>query len=88
MQALPKNLYNMYSTYTNPTALNTQSTMEICPATRNPYLKTLDQGIYPNTTVTTPMDKEDAPIKIGEVVWFLQDMTPRGLWPIGRITEN
>ena len=27
-------------------------------------------------------------IKIGKIVWILQDMTPRGLWPIGRITGN
>ncbi|XP_063710185.1 uncharacterized protein LOC134838713 [Symsagittifera roscoffensis] len=28
------------------------------------------------------------PIKVGEIVWIFQDMTPRGLWPIGRITGN
>ena len=32
--------------------------------------------------------KKTPPIKIGEIVWILQDMTPRGLWPIGRITGN
>ena len=32
--------------------------------------------------------KKTLPIKIGEIVWTLQDMTPRGLWPIGRITGN
>ena len=28
--------------------------------TRNPYLETPDQGVYPNTTATTTMDIEDA----------------------------
>ncbi|XP_063720246.1 uncharacterized protein LOC134846785 [Symsagittifera roscoffensis] len=32
--------------------------------------------------------KKTPPIKIGKIVWILQDMTPRGLWPIGRITRN
>ena len=32
--------------------------------------------------------KKTPPIKIGEIVWILQDMTPRGLWPIERITGN
>ena len=32
--------------------------------------------------------KKTPPIKIGENVWILQDMTPRRLWPIGRITGN
>ena len=34
--------------------------MEIRPTTRNPYLETLDEGVYPNTTARTTMDKEDA----------------------------
>ena len=32
--------------------------------------------------------KKTPPVKIGEIVWILQDMTLRGLWPIGRITGN
>ena len=44
----------------NPTALNTQSATEICPTTRNPFLETPDQGVYPNTTDILTMDKEDA----------------------------
>ncbi|XP_063711366.1 uncharacterized protein LOC134839674 [Symsagittifera roscoffensis] len=32
--------------------------------------------------------KKTPPIKLGGIVWILQDMTPRGLWPIGRITGN
>ena len=50
--------------------------METRPTTRNPYLETLDEGVYPNTTAKTTMDKEATPIK------------KRGLWPIGRITGN
>lgn len=30
--------------------------------------------------------KRTAPLKIGQTVWILKDLTPRGLWPIGRIT--
>ena len=52
-----------HATSTNPTALNTLSTIEICPTNRNPSLETLDQGIYPNITATTLMDKEDAAYK-------------------------
>ena len=36
----------------------------------------------------TKMAKKTPPIKSGEIVWILQDMKPRGLWPIGRITGN
>ena len=32
--------------------------------------------------------KKTSPIKIGKTIWILQDMTPRGLWTIGRITGN
>ena len=32
--------------------------------------------------------KKTPPIKLGEIVWILQDMMPRGLWSIGRITGN
>ena len=30
--------------------------------------------------------KRTAPLKIGQAVWIRKDLTPRGLWPIGRIT--
>ena len=32
--------------------------------------------------------KKTPPIKIGKIVWILHAMTPRGIWPIGRITGN
>ena len=49
-----------HATSTNATALNTQSTTEIRPTNRNLYLETLVEGVYPNTTATTTIDKEDA----------------------------
>ena len=49
-----------HTTSSNPTALNTQSTMIIRPTTRNPYWETLDEGFYLNRTAKTTMDKEDA----------------------------
>ena len=30
--------------------------------------------------------KRTAPLKVGQTVWILKDFTPRGLWPIGRIS--
>ena len=26
--------------------------------------------------------------KIGVVVWILKDLTPRGIWPLGRVTAE
>ena len=30
--------------------------------------------------------KRTAPVLVGQTVWILKDFTPRGLWPIGRIS--
>ena len=27
-------------------------------------------------------------LKVGDVVWVLKDLTPRGIWPIGRVVET
>ena len=55
---------------------------------------TCNQLIYNQIKVRSKKDSstscklETISIKIGEVVWILQDLTPWGLWPIGRITRN
>ena len=40
-----------------PLQTQQQSTMEIRPTTRNPYLETLDEGVYRNTTAMTTIGR-------------------------------
>ena len=34
------------------------------------------------------MDRQQPPLKVGDVVWVLKDLTPRGIWPLGRVVET
>ena len=33
-------------------------------------------------------DNNQPPVKVGDVVWVLKDLTPRGIWPLGRVVET
>ena len=33
-------------------------------------------------------DNNQPPLKLGDVVWVLKDLTPRGIWPLGRVVET
>ena len=33
-------------------------------------------------------DNIQPPLKVGDVVWVLKDLTPRGIWPLGRVVET
>ena len=33
-------------------------------------------------------DNNQPPLKVGDVVWVLKDLTPRGIWPLGRVVET
>ena len=48
--------------------------------------KRLMKQFIPTLLPRQQWTKKTPPIKIGEIVWILQDMTPRGLWSVGRIT--
>ena len=32
-------------------------------------------------------DRDQAPLRLNDIVWILKDMTPRGIWPLGRVPE-
>ena len=32
-------------------------------------------------------ENNQSPLKVNDVVWILKDMTPRGIWPLGRVLE-
>ena len=33
-------------------------------------------------------DNHQPPLKVGDVVWVLKELTPRGIWPFGRVVET
>ena len=33
-------------------------------------------------------NKATSPLKVNDIVWLLQDVTPRGIWPLGKITAT
>ena len=33
-------------------------------------------------------DNNQPPLKVGDDVWVLKDLTPRGIWPLGRVMET
>ena len=33
-------------------------------------------------------DNNQPPLKFGDVVWVLKELTPRGTWPLGRVVET
>ena len=33
-------------------------------------------------------DNNQPPLKVGDVVWVLKNLTPRGIWPLGRVVET
>ena len=32
-------------------------------------------------------DSDQTPLRVNDIVWILKDMTPRGIWPLGRVLE-
>ena len=44
------------------------------------YLPTLDRR--------QKWNKATSPLKVNDIVWLLQDFTPRGIWPLGKITAT
>ena len=44
------------------------------------YLPTLDRR--------QKWNKATSPLKVEDIVWLLQDFTPRGRWPVGKITAT
>ena len=44
------------------------------------YLPTLDRR--------QKWNKATPPLKVNDIVWLLQDFTPRGIWPLGKITAT
>ena len=32
-------------------------------------------------------DSGQTPLRVNDIVWILKDMTPRGIWPLGRVLE-
>ena len=44
------------------------------------YLPTLDRR--------QKWNKATSPLKVKDIVWLLQDFTPRGRWPLGKITAT
>ena len=47
----------------------------------NRYLK----NYLPLLTIRTKWTQPTQNIQIGDLVWLLEDLTPRGLWPLGRV---
>ena len=34
------------------------------------------------------LNEMQPPLKVGDIVWVLKDLTLRGIWPIGRVVEE
>ena len=61
--------------------------MEVCPTNCRPCLDRLVKEFLPTLLPRQKWLKRTPPLKIGQTVWILKDLTPRGLWPIGRISS-
>ena len=46
----------------------------------------LQKENLPTMLKRTKWNFAEEPLKRGDVVWILKDRTPRGIWPLGRVT--
>ena len=46
----------------------------------------LQKENLPTLLKRTKWNFAEEPLKRGDVVWILKDRTPRGIWPLGRVT--
>ena len=59
--------------------------IEIITAAIRPCLEPPTESVHPNSASPTEMDLKNLPISNGQPVWILEDLTPSGLEPQGRI---
>ena len=94
VEALTPNHFLLWRSHANMPTLQTQqpSTLsrqwKFAQQLATHIWKRLMKEFIPTLLPRQRWTKKTPPIKIGEIVWILQDMTPRVLWPIGRITGN
>ena len=50
-------------------------------------LETTASSVGPHTEPETKVDVKKAAMEVGDVVWLLDDWTPKGIWPLRRVTR-
>ena len=48
----------------------------------------LVQEYVPTLNTRAKWQKTDQPLEEGDLVWILEEWTPRGIWPLGRVTRT
>ena len=54
----------------------------------NHLWKRLKKEYLPSLMKRPKWNEMQPPLKVGDIVWVLKDLTPRGIWPIGRVVEE
>ena len=54
----------------------------------NPMRLAVSARGLPTLLKRTKWNFAEEPLKRGDVVWILKDRTPRGIWPLGRVTAE
>ena len=54
----------------------------------NHLWKRLKKEYLPSLMKRPKWNETQPPLKVGDIVWVLKDLTPRGIWPIGRVVEE
>lgn len=55
--------------------------------TINHFWKRLIREYLPSLIARRKWKKQEPPLRIDDLVWILKDLTPRGIWPLGRIIK-
>ena len=64
--------------------------LEARSAVDESHLARLAKGLPADSNQETEKktDSNQLPLKIGDIVWVLQDLTSRGIWPTGRVVDT
>ena len=52
------------------------------------FWRMLVQEYVPTLNTRAKWQKTDQPLEEGDLVWILEEWTPRGIWPLGRVTRT
>ena len=73
------------STYQSPSSITKQ--WKYAQQLADHLWNRLQKEFYPSLIPRQKWTAVSKPLKPGSVVWILQEFTPRGLWPLGRINS-
>ena len=54
----------------------------------NHIWRRLVKEYLPTLTKRSKWSEQNDSLKVNDLVWILKDLTPRGIWPLGRIVET